>query len=359
MWEKIFKTIAFTFLFGTQTGRTSVQWTLAEARFIYRRLIGLSIGLAGMIILAWILAYFGATGASTIFALIIAPLALILAYRPINVAVVLVIDQARSILSQSTVDKQKERFLSNIQKGLFNALAWILTVFMALRFVPVEYLPTMFFPTVLSLVIFYKILCEGWEFGGNLGKRLIYLSTLILITIHVILAFPSSLQIKITGYDINSTLKPSALDDKKAEAAKVERKAREKQEATFLERINAKRIAVKPITPEEETRYNQIMRGNSWFGKLSSKASSTVGKIPWNKISWHRPEEPPAKTYPEESGKNKYTLRDGRYHYTPPAKLSFDDGHTWSSTIDLFVVNNGEANVLFSKEVIVKKLSDG
>jgi hypothetical protein len=267
--------------FGTQTGRGAISYTISEANKLYYKLIRFIFILIGLIIVGWICNRFGGQwrAINTPFALIFALAAMIVWFKPINLVIVAstgaVVETFRSESKGSSAGAEK--FLENFADILFNALAWGSFVLLTLRIIPLESHPWMFFWDVLVIVIFYKILCQAWDFPGKLAKKLIYRTTQLIITCCVLIMIPSSVYVKVIGFDLGSAMIISNHDNATASAEKSLRDQEMKERDEKIKKLQNK-VDAGTATFEEKNELKKLIREGSLIGQMVSGASFLAEK---------------------------------------------------------------------------------
>jgi hypothetical protein len=332
MTEKFFRIALLGFLFGTQTGRGAVQWTLAEARYIYRRLIGTTVILIIIILLGWIAALSGATEVNAFLVLMLTSIVLIVGSEPTKLAIVggagAVLDTFRTPVQPTPGQAQPETiaeiFLTNYYNILFNIAAWGDFILVYLMVIPIKHRSISFFFVVLALVIAYKVICQAWDFPGRLAKKLIHAGLIVAITLAVFLSFPSSWYVKIFGYDVPGLLIVSSHDEVVAGSIKSENDARKKEDESFLKATDLKLKGGSRLSDEEKKRREKIIYDNSWLGKISGnfsekpaeKKSGIKGKKESRHLALNRRERNGKIVY--DTDKDGINLLPGEYHTDYP-----------------------------------------
>jgi hypothetical protein len=266
---------------GTQTGRATANYTLVQANLLYYRLVRFLFILIGLITIGWALnILFDIRSINAFFALTFAISAVIISSRPINLAIVA---GAGGILSAFEREKRElsegmKKFLKIYADIIFDVLAWGSLVFMTLLVVPLRDRPWIIFFGTLAIVVFYKIICQAWNFPGTLAKRIIYRVTQAVIIVCVAIMIPSSLYLKVFGFDIGSALIYSEKDDAIVKASKNLHNAEEKERAGKINSLDEK-VRLKTASDVEKDELEKLIRDASLFGKTSELVKEGISKI--------------------------------------------------------------------------------
>jgi len=267
--------------FGTQTGRSSIRYTLREATDLYYRIIRFVFILIGLIIIGWICNRFGGhwRAINTPFALIFALAAMIAWFKPVNLAIVATTGAIIEAFRQEGkgLSVGAEKFLKSFADILFNFLAWGSFVLITLRLIPLENHNWMFFWDLLTFVIFYKILCQAWNFPGKLAKKLIYRTTQLIIACCVLIMIPSSVYVKVMGFDLGSAIIISDHDNVTASAEKSLRDREMKERDATMKKLQHK-VDAGTATVEEKKELKKLIREGSLIGQMVSGASFLAEK---------------------------------------------------------------------------------
>lgn len=136
---------------------------------------------------------------------------------------------------------------------------------------------------LISAIASFELFCTWRNWGGDIGKRCAYISTIISIVYLIVAIVPNSWYIKVTGYNVGSLFRLSSGDEFKAQIAAEKRAADEAADRRELEVFQKKFKKDERLTLEEEKRYNKLMESGTlpdlFKKKFSERTSSKETKV--------------------------------------------------------------------------------